>query len=204
MKCAIHSEVDAAGYCRQCGKPMCTLCARHVKGALYCEDCLVKLLGTEAPGAAPAKHLASRPHPILAFFLGFIPGLGAFYNEQYGKGIFHLALFLFLFTAGVNGRPIGGGVETALWLCIIALWIYMPVDAYRVAKDKCLGETPSDPFDSLGKERLIGPFLLIFFGVLLLFHNFGLFSLHLLFRLWPIVLILVGLLMFRERLTGGS
>jgi len=30
---------------------------------------------------------------VLAFFLGFLPGLGAFYNEQYGKGIIHLGDF---------------------------------------------------------------------------------------------------------------
>ena len=40
MKCAVHTEVDATGYCRNCGKPMCPACARPVRDVLYCEDCL--------------------------------------------------------------------------------------------------------------------------------------------------------------------
>ena len=124
MKCAVHSEVDATGYCRNCGKPMCALCVRPIRDVLYCEDCLAKIVGIPAqpvggvPGdpslSAPAVMPASAvpgvgPSPILAFFLGFLPGLGAFYNEQYGKGIIHLAIFLFLFIVGVDGSLGGGG-----------------------------------------------------------------------------------------------
>src|SRR5262249_6008307 len=102
MKCAVHSDVDATGYCRNCGKPMCPLCVRPVRDVLYCEDCLAKIVGIPAaspqpvggipgdsayvvpPVAAPAPVAAPGvgPSPILAFFLGFLPGLGAFYNEQ--------------------------------------------------------------------------------------------------------------------------
>jgi len=73
------------------------------------------------------------PSPLLAFFLGFLPGLGAFYNEQYGKGIIHLAIFLFLFIMGVDGA-VSGGAEAALWICIAALWVYMPI--VRIARQK--------------------------------------------------------------------
>ena len=74
----------------------------------------------------------------MAFFLGFLPGLGAFYNEQYGKGVIHLSIFLFLFILGVDGA-LSGGAEAALWICIAALWVYMPIDSFRTAKAKhCL------------------------------------------------------------------
>ena len=49
MKCAVHSEVDATGYCRNCGKPMCPTCIRPVRDVLYCEDCLATILGHPAP-----------------------------------------------------------------------------------------------------------------------------------------------------------
>ena len=78
------------------------------------------------------------PNPVLAFFLGFLPGLGAFYNEQYGKGMIHLAIFLLLFITGVNGLD-NGGAEAALWICISALWVYMPIDALRTAQAKRAG-----------------------------------------------------------------
>src|SRR5258708_10326233 len=61
--------------------------------------------GAAAAPAAPGL----APSPLLAFFLGFLPGLGAFYNEQFGKGIIHLAIFLFLFIIGVDGAVSGGG-----------------------------------------------------------------------------------------------
>lgn len=53
MKCAVHSEVDATGYCRNCGKAMCAQCARPVRDVLYCEDCLATVMGHAAPAPVP-------------------------------------------------------------------------------------------------------------------------------------------------------
>jgi len=53
MNCAVHTDVPATGFCRNCGKALCPQCTREVRGALYCEDCLAGLLG-----APPAKGLA--------------------------------------------------------------------------------------------------------------------------------------------------
>ena len=74
MTCAVHTDVDASGYCRNCGKAMCAGCTREVKGALYCEECLGKLVST-APATPPGTS-----HPGAALTLGIIPGLGAVYN----------------------------------------------------------------------------------------------------------------------------
>jgi TM2 domain-containing membrane protein YozV len=215
MKCAVHTDVDATGYCRNCGKPMCAVCVRPVRDVLYCEDCLATTMGIPATpgtavtpaapiqtGAAPASQPAGiGPSPVLAFFLGFLPGLGAFYNEQYGKGIIHLAIFLFLFITGVDGG-VGGGAEAALWICLSALWVYMPVDAYRTAKAKLAGQVLQDPLESFSKGRPVGPILIIGIGVLLLLHNFDWFPLWRIEQFWPVILIVVGLVMFRNRLGG--
>jgi len=96
MKCAVHPDADAVGYCRNCGKAMCALCVRPVRDMLYCEDCLANVMGIPAapppafaPGvpATPAMGAPAAPvtpglgpSPLLAFFLGFHPVLGAFYN----------------------------------------------------------------------------------------------------------------------------
>src|SRR5258707_644388 len=106
-----------------------------VRDVLYCEDCLANVMGMSvtpaivpAPGVSAAPNIGAPgtpvasglgPSPLLAFFLGFLPGLGAFYNEQYGKGIIHLAIFLFLFIMGVDGAVSGGG-EAAVWGCIFS------------------------------------------------------------------------------------
>jgi len=149
----------------------------------------------------PAAPRGIGPNPALAFFLGFLPGLGAFYNEQYGKGMIHLAIFLVLFIAGIDGA-MSGGAEAALWLCISALWIYMPIDALRTAQAKRAGQPLSDPLDNFTKQRPVGPVILIGAGLLLLLNKFEWFQW---FRFWdyfwPLLLIAVGVLMFRNRMN---
>jgi len=220
MKCAVHTDVDAAGYCRNCGKAMCSTCVRPVRDVLYCEECLAGIVGIPAPAPhvppppAPAAESQyqmpgaglppppryARSNPVLAFFLGFLPGMGAFYNEQFGKGMMHLAIFLVLFITGIDSN-MSGGATAALWICIGGLWIYMPVDAYRTAKARQMGETLSDPLDAFTKERPIGPILLIGAGVLLLLHNFDWFPWYRISQFfWPAVLIAAGVLMMRNRL----
>ena len=215
MKCAVHPDADAVGYCRNCGKALCAVCVRPVRDVSYCEDCLANVMGIPGPpaaaavsggAAAPPMAAASAPpasglgpSPVLAFFLGFLPGLGAFYNEQFGKGIIHLAIFLFLFIIGVDGA-VSGGAEAALWICISALWVYMPVDAYRTAKARLAGQRLEDPLENFSKGKPVGPFLIIGIGILLLLHNFDWFPWWRIQQFWPIILIIVGLLMFKNRL----
>ena len=228
MKCAVHAEADATGFCRNCGKPMCAVCVRPVRDVLYCEDCLATVIGlppnASAPPVQPATpqtnayysdpnvsgvlpppvaQVSTGPNPALAFFLGFLPGLGAFYNEQYGKGVIHLAIFLFLFILGVDGA-VSGGAEAALWICVAALWVYMPIDAYRTAKAKQAGLILSDPLESFSKGKPIGPALIIFIGVMLLLHNFDWFPWWRIQQFWPLILIAVGVFMFRNRLGSGG
>ena len=104
MKCAVHPDIDAIGFCRNCGKALCPQCAREVRGALYCEQCLATLapLGPAAqfvaPGAPPAYRYPvvvepQGPNPGTACALGFIPGLGAVYNGEYVKGLIHVIIF---------------------------------------------------------------------------------------------------------------
>jgi Domain of unknown function (DUF5668)/B-box zinc finger len=219
MKCAVHAEADATGFCRNCGKPLCAVCVRPVRDVMYCEDCLASGLGIPpagttqttgaaapnpavAPGPTPAAS-GSAPNAALAFLLGFLPGLGAFYNEQYGKGVIHLAIFLFLFITGVDGA-LSGGAEAALWICLSALWIYMPIDAYRTAKAKLAGEVLDDPLETFSKGRPVGPILIIAIGILLLLHNFDWFPFWRIQQFWPVILIAIGVVMFRNRLGGRS
>jgi Domain of unknown function (DUF5668)/B-box zinc finger len=65
-----------------------------------------------APPSAPFSAGARGVSPGLAFFLGFIPGVGAIYNGQYAKGLVHavvFGLFISLLSSGrVPGRiPVG-------------------------------------------------------------------------------------------------
>src|SRR5271166_942716 len=145
MNCANHADVPATAFCRTCGKPLCSTCARDVRGVIYCEECLAShLSGTMPPpgpaavppGAQPATGL---PSPGLAAILGFIPGVGAMYNGEYAKGFIHVLIFISLIWAADHVSGLFG-------IAIAAFVVYMPIEAYRTAKAKQMGIPAPDPF----------------------------------------------------------
>src|SRR5467141_2679242 len=140
MKCAVHPDADAVGYCRNCGKALCAVCVRPVHDVLYCEDCLANVLGhtspapaqnfgTPAGGVAPAGAAAARPgNPALAFILGIMfPGLGAVYNGQYNKALIHIVVFATL-VLGLSS-DMDGGMKAVMGIMLagfIFTWPSMP------------------------------------------------------------------------------
>ncbi len=213
MKCAVHSEADAVGYCRNCGKAMCSICVRPVRDVLYCEDCLATVMGiptaapiagTSAPPALPPATVPGRStsSPGIAFVLGLFPGLGAVYNGEYNKALIHIVVFAAMIV-GLSS-DIGDSADTALGLLLSGFILYMAFDAMRTAKARNLGETPVDPLESWSKNRPIGPIILIALGLLFLLNNFNWFPFYRIGRLWPLILIAAGILMFRKRLGNRA
>jgi hypothetical protein len=216
MRCAVHSDVDAIGYCRNCGKAMCSACVRPVRDVLYCEDCLATIMGipgavpagasaaASAPGVLPPPVPARSPSsPGVAFVLGLFPGLGAVYNGEYNKALIHIVVFAAMIV-GLSS-DIGDGADIALSLLLSGFVLYMAFDAMRTAKARSLGETTTDPLESLTRNRPVGPIILIALGVLFLLNNFDWFSFHRVGRLlWPLILIGVGVMLFRNRLSSRS
>jgi len=80
----------------------------------------------------------------------------------------------------------------------------MPIDAYRTSKARRAGQTLQDPLESFSKGRPVGPMLIIGVGILLLLHNFDWFPFWRLQQFWPVLLIVAGVLMFRNRIGGRS
>ena len=145
MNCANHVDVPAVAYCRTCGKPLCSNCARDVRGVIYCEECLASHLsgampppGSTAvpPGVVPPTGL---PSPKLAAILGFIPGVGAMYNGEFAKGFVHVLIFATLIWMADHLSGFFG-------LGIAAFVIYMPIEAYHTAQARQLGLPAPDPF----------------------------------------------------------
>ena len=152
MNCANHVDTPATAYCRTCGKPVCAICARDVRGVIYCEDCLAsQVSGTMPPPPQPGAVAPGAPtvvsgSPGWAAVLGCIPGVGAMYNGEYAKGFIHVLIFATLIWAADHVSDLFG-------LAIAAFVIYMPIEAYQTAKAKMLGLQPPDPF---GFNNLFG------------------------------------------------
>jgi len=153
MTCATHSDQQATAYCRTCGKALCQTCQRDVRGVIYCQDCLAaRLEGTVPPAAANAPaavYIAptNSVSPGLAAVLGFIPGVGAFYNGQFAKGFVHV--FIFAVVAHLANRA-----DVFGW-CVAAWIFYMVFDAYTTAKARMLGQPIPD---HLGLNALLAGF----------------------------------------------
>ena len=226
MKCAVHSEVDATGYCRNCGKALCAQCARPGRDVLYCEDCLATVMGHSAPAVVPPPAPSVPPpyappaayttppaaampgrgirlgSPAAAFWLGLFPGLGAIYNGQYNKGLVQIAIFASIIV-GFNS-DLSDGMNAMLAIFLAGFVFYCAFEAMRTAQAKNAGEVPSDPLESWSAGRPVGPIILIGLGALLLLNNFNIFQFIHLGRLWPLILIGAGLYMFRNKLGGNS
>jgi cell wall-active antibiotic response 4TMS protein YvqF/B-box zinc finger protein len=214
MKCAVHPEADAVGYCRNCGKALCAVCVRPVRDVLYCEDCLAGVMGLSAPAGSPgvppppilgdpaATTRDSSRNPGVAFLLGFLfPGLGAVYNGEYNKALIHIVVFA-TFILGLSS-DMDGGMKGVLGILLAGFIFFMAFDAMHTAQARRRGEVREDPLQIWSRQRPIGPIILIVAGSLFLLNNFELLPFYKIERFWPLVLIAIGVLMFRNRLSGS-
>lgn len=196
MNCAVHSEVPAQGFCRNCGKAMCEACKRDVRGILYCEDCLANTVA-----APPAAAVASGgPSPALAAVLGVVPGLGAVYNGEYLKALIHVLVFGT--TIAFVDRA-GGESEAFFVPLLIAFIFYMPIEAYRTAKARLEGRIPVSLFGDTTSGHPVGAYVLIGLGMLFLIERSGVPVFDYVGRfIAPALLIGLGVYLIRRQ-TGG-
>jgi hypothetical protein len=196
-------------------------------GAIYCEPCIAaRLQGgiPVAPATLPVTPASESPNPALAALLGFIPGVGAMYNGQFVKAFVHLVIFVCLIAltkhvSGLFGLLIGFFV------------IYMVFEAQQTAKARQFGlpspdflgldhlfgihenappvtravpdtlVTPGQPLPpSIPRDSTpTGALVLVALGVVFLLHTAGIASTD---RLWPLLLIGLGLWIAYKRSTG--
>ncbi|HXE89577.1 MAG TPA: B-box zinc finger protein [Terriglobales bacterium] len=227
MNCSIHTQTPAAAYCRTCGKPLCEECKRDVRGVIYCEDCIVAGLQHTLPGPAPASGFvaataaappASGPNPTVAGILaGFFPfGLGAVYNGEYAKGLAHMLFFAMLAVAIEHGD----GATPLFGITMGFYYFYQIFDAVRSARAKQMGQPTPDPLNvyrALGisggtgapvtaapSNAPIGAIILIGLGTLFLLSNMGILYFGAVRKLWPVILIALGIQMLRRRAQSAD
>jgi hypothetical protein len=147
--------------------------------------------------------------PERAFVLGLIPGVGALYNAEYFKAAVHLLIFGTLTTIVDEARV----AQTLLGFLAFGFYAYMPFEAYYTAKKRKLAaegihlETPFDGFnEQIGRikdKELWGGVALIFIGMLFLLDNFDIIRIGNVAKLWPVILIVIGVWLMRSFLQKG-
>jgi hypothetical protein len=212
MNCSTHNNVEAVAYCRTCGKALCSICTRDVRGVIYCENCLAdRLHGVQPPTPPPAAGFVppnpaagqpvtpgSGPNPALAGILaGFFPfGVGAVYCGQYAKGLAHLVIFT-AFVWGLSSGP--GSLAPVLGIGLGFFVVYQIIDSVRSARALQTGQPVPDPFglahtfspgEKVDASKIpTGAVVLIGLGVLFLLQNVTGFHFG---NLWPFFLIGLG------------
>jgi hypothetical protein len=218
MNCHNHPEIPATAYCRSCGKPLCDQCRRDAYGTVFCAEhapvpgpapTAGPYVPPPAPGQAPphTTYVYADVSPGLAFFLGWIPGVGAIYNSQYAKGLVHAVIFGILVSM-VDSRATRG--LEPLFGMVLAVWMfYMAFEAYHTARKRRNGE-PVDEYSSLvsmkgrSDQVPVAGVALIVLGILLLLHTLNLLDFEYVARFWPVLLIAAGAYLLYNRFTAPS
>jgi TM2 domain-containing membrane protein YozV len=217
MNCSYHAEAPNVAFCIHCGKALCAECVRTVRGSVYCEPCLSNLIegntsanstsssalgAGAAPSAKKEKEMVTGTNPGAAFALGLIPGVGAIYNGEFVKAAVHILIFGTIVSLGdATGAALFG-------LAAVAFYFYMPFEAYYTAKKRLLGvqgiilETPIDrlqqQFGTIRDRELWGGIALVVIGGLYLLGNLDVFDLRQIARLWPVVLVVIGVWLLKK------
>lgn len=198
------------GYCRGCGTALTAETVRYAMGTMYCKDHVPAGGAADNPYAAPPQPSAATApsydvNPVLAFILGLIPGVGAIYNGQYGKGLLHVVVFGFI----VALQELDGPLDVMVGFLIPVFIFYMAFEAMHTAKRRLAG-LPVDEFSSiapLGNRANgfpVGPVILIAAGVFFLLVNLDLIALRAMLRWWPVGLIALGGYMLYARTLGDA
>jgi Domain of unknown function (DUF5668) len=216
---------NTVGYCRQCGKALDETTVRTSHGTIYCEEhapmtptnpqtvppvepspytnpYTAPSMGTGAPPPIPNNQVS----PGLAFMLGMIPGVGAIYNGQYGKGLMHVVTFGLLIS--ILDSSASHGLTPLLAMLLAGFCCYMPFEAYHTALRRQRGLV-ADEFSSLfpvhgGNKFPVAPIVLIALGVLFLLSNLDILQFDRLLRYWPVMLIALGAYMLFARMSGSG
>jgi TM2 domain-containing membrane protein YozV len=212
----MSSEAKIVGYCRACGKALDETNVRQAQGTIYCEEHVPKMQPTAEPinpsarVEPPSPYSTAVPPPIphpeispgLAFGLGILPGVGAIYNGQYGKGLMHVVVF------GLMCSILDAGnlhhMDWLLSLLLAGFWAYMPFEAYHTAKLRQAGQAVGEfsslyPMQGPAAKFPVAPVLFIGLGTLFLLSNLELLNMDRLIPYWPVLMIALGVYMLAAR-----
>lgn len=79
MKCHLHPDRDAVGYCTTCGTGVCAECRREVLGTIRCP--------AHATAPVPVAPRPTKSGFLSGFFSLMFPGLGHLYLGVYQRGL---------------------------------------------------------------------------------------------------------------------
>jgi hypothetical protein len=189
MYCSYHTSSAARVQCASCARALCPACDHRIKGHAYCQDCIV--MGVESLSGNYYDGAKSKRKSRLAALCAVLPGMGAVYNRQNMKAVFHFTAVAGLFQ--LSRLHVASGF---FWFAGLVFYIYSIVDAYRTSRLIAGGESPAADEERfkrmLVKRAPAAGVALIIAGLFLVVEIVRPFAFMTFARLFPVALILLG------------
>lgn len=125
MKCHLHPDRDAVGYCVTCGQGVCAECRREVAGTIRCPAHVAAAPAPAAPPPAKSGFLAG-------LFSMMFPGMGHLYDGAYARALRFGAIAIGLIVVLSTGP---GRIAPLFGMSLFFVWAYALFDAIRVVHE---------------------------------------------------------------------
>ncbi|MCI0626363.1 MAG: B-box zinc finger protein [Acidobacteria bacterium] len=212
MQCAKHPGAAATAYCSNCGMALCPECIAPLESRILCAPCEEEFRARQASAPPPVvpplnpsagKDFLVPPIPApqgypycppgVSLLLGFIPGVGSICNGDYFKAFLQVLVFGSLVSVASSHEA--GDIGPVFGVLTAAVYLYMPFEAYHVAKKRTMavqGIAVITPFEKMRFPELWVGSLAILAGSIFLANQFVPGTLHFVLRGWPLILIGIG------------
>ena len=218
MECAFHPGAEAVSFCSNCGMPLCPECQLVSNSRTLCQKCQQSLTTQSAQGKSPLLRAANNAvlttepvkyahstrtslteqgypfcSPGVSLAMGFIPGVGAICNGEYWKALLQVLIFSSLITLGRSTES--EDVIPVLKLLAVLLYIYMPLEAYHVARKRVMalrGVNFVTPIEKIRFSPLAAGIGAVCLGVIFEVSQFAPETMRFVLRGWPLILVAIG------------
>lgn len=151
------------------------------------------------------KDYTEKKNPGLAALIsGLFPGSGLFYAGNYTKGFSYMLLFallivLLVFSAD-DGRHSMAAEIVVFALLLAGFYVFQIIDSFNEVKKRNGTRDPASE-EITSEISLTGSIIILILGVLFMLRNLDVISYRNIIKLWPLLIIGIGLKMVIEYLV---